>query len=445
MPMAMVLAGAMMEQISEGFWNLKWKMATQQDGDIDLCFRLDQINKIDPDVIGFQEVRADAKDNRNQLTELQNLIPQYKHLIYQPVAVVTPPLGDDEPPGWEKEGLGLLSKHPVILSHVVNLTVEKMSVDKNKRILLHAQIEIEGEELNVFVVHFSYDKYQQCKNAVDLINFVASTKTEHSVLLGDFNAYNDFSWPVKAIMEGSLDKEGPCQQSQALSQGYAFVDAWVTANGDGTGYTFSNMPEPGLVSRPDRILVSLSGFQVISAELHGDGKVYQQKYSLQNKWQRLKTTFRVARETALGPRYKYTCYQDCGPHGSCRCGICVTGGDHRNCKLPICRECDFEHYQSFIFIGLLYSATGAFLLYSLVKTIILKCVLRTGRAHHRILFLCSNRTFVVALVALLVSLYFITIWSLGDTIAAVNGQLTEEMFPSDHLMIAAKLQFHSNL
>lgn len=197
-------------------------------------------------MIGFEEVRADVKDQRNQLTDLQKLIPQYRHLVYQPVATVTPPLGRQEPPGWEKEGLGLLSKHPIILSHVVNLTEGKDSPDKNKRILLHAQVDIDGQELDITVIHFSYDKAQQCENAADAINYLASLGTEHSVLLGDFNAYNDFSWPVTAIMTGSFDKEGSCQPSrhfvpQGSNQGYNFVDAWKTANGDSPGYTFSNM------------------------------------------------------------------------------------------------------------------------------------------------------------------------------------------------------------
>ena len=187
--------------------------------------------------------------------------------------------------------------------------------------------------------------------------------------------------------------------------------------------------------------MSLTGLKVISAELLGDGKIYQQKYSFQNKWQRLKTTFRMARETALGPRYKYTCHQDCGPHASCRCGICVKGGDKNNCELPFCYECDAEHYHSFIFIGLLYTASVLFFMYVLLKILITKFVVRTRRSHPRILFLCSNRMLGLAVIALIVSLYFITVASLSDTLETVNGRIPEEMFPSDHLMLVAKLKF----
>ena len=142
------------------------------------CLDKFQINQVNPDVISFQEVRSDAKDQRNQLTELQELIPQYKHLVYHPVAMVTPPLGRQVPRGWEVEGLGLLSKHPIIMSHIVNHTVGKGSVDRNKRVVLHAQVDIDEDELDITVVHFSYDKTQQCQNAIDVISYIASIGSE---------------------------------------------------------------------------------------------------------------------------------------------------------------------------------------------------------------------------------------------------------------------------
>lgn len=195
------------------------------------------------------------------------------------------------------------------------------------------------------------------------------------------------------------------------------------------------------MSRPDRILVSSTGLQVISAEIYGDGKIYQQKYSLQNKWQRLKTTFQMAKETAYGPRFKYTCHQDCGPHGSCRCGVCVKGGDQNNCELPFCKECDAEHYNSFVLIAVLHASSVVFILYILVKALLRKCFGRTRRLNSRVLFLCSNRILGLSVISLMIVLYFITMLSLGDTLETVNGRIPEEMFPSDHMMVVAKLKF----
>lgn len=171
---------------------------------------------------------------------------EYKHVVYHAVTKVVPPLGLPKPPGWELEGLGILSKHPIILSHVMNLTVGKGSPDKNRRVLLHAQFDVSGNEIDVTVVHFSYDKMQQCENAAEVINYIASIGSERSVILGDFNAYSDFSWPVSAVMKGSFERNGACTlrrgfQPQDSNTGYGFVDAWVKVNGQTKGFTFSNM------------------------------------------------------------------------------------------------------------------------------------------------------------------------------------------------------------
>lgn len=179
----------------------------------------------------------------------------------------------------------------------------------------------------------------------------------------------------------------------------------------------------------------------MSAEIHGDGKVYQQKYSLQNKWQRLKKVFLMAKETANGPHFKYTCHQDCGPHGSCRCGVCVKGGDKNNCELPFCYECDAEHFNNFLLLFVLYSTAVVFILYILIKILIQRCFATKRRVHSRVLFLFSNRTLGIAVVCLMIALYFITMSLLRDTLETVNGRIVEEMFPSDHMMVTAKLKF----
>lgn len=133
-------------------------------------------------------------------------------------------------------------------------------------------------------------------------------------------------------------------------------------------------------------------------------------------------------------------HQDCGPHGSCRCGVCVKGGDQNNCELPFCQECDAEHYNSFVLIGVLYTTSVVFILYILVKALLRRCFGRTGRLNSRVLFLCSNRTLGLSVISLMFVLYFITMLSLGDTLETVNGRIPEEMFPSDHMMVVAKLK-----
>ena len=53
-------------------------------------------------MIGLQEVRSDDDGHRTQLTELQELLPDYKWTAYKPIQRVT--LQKGAPQGWEWEG-----------------------------------------------------------------------------------------------------------------------------------------------------------------------------------------------------------------------------------------------------------------------------------------------------------------------------------------------------
>ena len=70
----------------------------------------------------------------------------------------------------------------------------------------------------------------------------------------------------------------------------------------------------------------------------------------------------------------------------------------------------------------------------------MKCFGKPRRLNSRVLFLCANRTLGLAVVCLMIVLYFVTMSSLRDTLETVNGRIPEEMFPSDHMMVVAKLK-----
>ena len=205
-----------------------------------------QIKQSSTDIIALQEVRSDGSGKRNQILELQQLVPEYKHSIFHSVSTVQPPLGLRQLPGWEKEGIGILSKHPPMLSHVVNLSSGRTSPDTNNRVLLHAQFNVRGQAIDVTVVHFSYDKAQQCENAMDVIDYIATIGSGRSVVLGDFNAYNDFPWPIHAVMRGYFHEDSTCTprrrfQTHNSRPGYGFIDAWTKVHPQEEGFTFSNM------------------------------------------------------------------------------------------------------------------------------------------------------------------------------------------------------------
>ena len=196
------------------------------------------------------------------------------------------------------------------------------------------------------------------------------------------------------------------------------------------------------MSRPDRILVSKTGIQVESAQQVGDGSEYKQRYSFWNKWSRLKTVITMAKAASTklqSNSFTYPCYQDCGPHGSCRCGVCVAGSDN-SCNLLSCSECDKSHYNIYLaitFAVVLYTL----LLFYIFAKVILRCyILRDRRACRRIVFLFPNRLLMVFLVSTALSLLVFVIHIFGDSLETVNNRLIEEMFPSDHLMLLAKLK-----
>ena len=69
-------------------------------------------------------------------------------------------------------GIGVLSRHPIVDIAVQNLTYS-YGPDTNRRSILHASVSIEGlGSVNVAVVHFSYDRSQQCGNALELLQYV---------------------------------------------------------------------------------------------------------------------------------------------------------------------------------------------------------------------------------------------------------------------------------
>ncbi|CAB3983156.1 Hypothetical predicted protein [Paramuricea clavata] len=206
----------------------------------------DMIHQANPDIIGFQEARADANGKRNQLKQLQTLLPEYKYHVFHSTRTVDKnKFGKNAIKGWEQEGLGILSKYSIVMSHHIPLSKAGES-DESPRVLLHIQIEYEHHEIFFMVVHFSTNKKLQCQNAMRLINFVSSTGADRTVIVGDFNTYSDYEWPVAAVLNGFFLPNG-CPKPVGFEpvgaeQGYGFDDSWPMTNLDKKGgLTFSNM------------------------------------------------------------------------------------------------------------------------------------------------------------------------------------------------------------
>lgn len=163
-------------------------------------------------------------------------------------------------------------------------------------------------------------------------------------------------------------------------------------------------------------------------------------YSLLNTWYRLQTVMSFANKSLEGGSITYTCHQDCGPHGSCRCGVCVQGGDNNNCDLQFCYECTPSHYNSFLVLMLCTGVYCVLILYITIK-LMLRFILSRGRRYNqRLLFLLPNKSLFIFLVFIIFIIYLITILNFSDTLDTVFGRIPEEMYPSDHRMVVTQLK-----
>ncbi|MGH3282391.1 MAG: endonuclease/exonuclease/phosphatase family protein, partial [Trebonia sp.] len=134
------------------------------------------------DVIGLQEVdrhfdeRSDWADQATELAESLGC-----HLAYG----VNIDLDPSAPGGRRAQyGTALLSRHPIVRwdnNHLFR------SPGEEQRGLLHAEIDVRGIRLHVFVVHLElFSDYDRLRQAAEVVALAGDS--EPTVLVGDFNA-----------------------------------------------------------------------------------------------------------------------------------------------------------------------------------------------------------------------------------------------------------------
>ena len=208
----------------------------------------------------------------------------------------------------------------------------------------------------------------------------------------------------------------------------------------------------------------------MQTSLQGDGGAYKVKHSSDLFFHRLHTVVRAAKQAYSGGQ-GYPCLQDCGPHGTCRCGVCVRKEQGDNCDLQGCEECSagvFSHlcvFLTIIILLLILAGTAA------VKFLVVAARIDQSGGFLMPGFTCclcnpllvrqptfSSRTqlgrFLRILIigrlppAILLVLSVITM-ALCSAVAAVWFRATldtaasvmaEEYFPSDHLMVVTRLE-----
>ncbi|XP_011660953.2 uncharacterized protein LOC100889507 [Strongylocentrotus purpuratus] len=475
-----VMGGAGSVSITVGTYNI-WNVMFNWD--VRKHHIAEMIRAANLDVIGFQEVRADEdpslpnRRRRTQVDELQELLlPEYKWSTFQLGHDMHSPK-DGALQEWQHEGLALLSRHPILKSQKQDLSHHSRT-DKIKRKVLHVTLMVRGYEVVVSVVHFSYDKWQQCNNVAEIMEYIRDAKPNYSILLGDFNTYNDYEGPLEGLHLGYFSSQNKCpkyaksKNPTVESELTAYDDAWKVMHYGENGFTFSNMPSPGFVSRPDRILASNRYFKVSSAELDGYGNIYAKKY------QRYITSARRKAIIEAGRRTYYResggdCLHDCGPSGSCQCGVCVRGGDGHSCSVPDCEACSADLYRLYCIVRIVFGAFTLQLFVGLIQTVL--AVTQGGSVHRHkslarfcqlplsvtppswrhvrhlhlaswvrtVLSSCRNLALVNLSISLLgmFSLVVLSQSWFEEPLRLLESSLPEEFNPSDHLMVIAELQF----
>ncbi|KAL4234623.1 hypothetical protein ACF0H5_006264 [Mactra antiquata] len=451
-------------------WNIMFNWQTRK------LRIVEMIKDLEVDVIAVQEVRSGYDYNStNQILELKSqLSSKYKWHVYKVANNVTfvDRTIDKMYPG---EGIGVISRLPVLSSSVQYLLPHPRDPDKNKRIILHVKIQDTNNVIyNIIIIHLSYYRQQQCRNVEDIITFIHRNHLQNVIILGDFNTYNDYDWPIRLLTDDILKPSNQCWReinNKQYRSNIKFHDAWTTVHLNDKGLTFSNMPSPGMESRPDRILVE-SSLKIEDIKLLGDGFRYKRRYTGLIHWSRFISIIQSVYLSYQGVE-GYSCLHDCGPHGSCICGVCVAIGNQDGCLLPDCDICNKEKFVSIISYLILFFVIFLHLCYSVIVIMTVgsnnygdtlysilgwKCCLFnprlckvmtvTHRQRYKCLKLCKYWPIFrlppylqfVLYTIFLVIFYFYCKHTFQPIINITYNVLDEEFFPSDHMFVVAYVQ-----
>lgn len=150
--------------------------------DFDMSKIADNITSTGLDIVGLQEVnqrtaRVNGMDMMKELSE-ECGYPYYAFFKTMPLQ------------GGEY-GIGILSKYPILSTKTIMLE----SGDKEQRVLGYAEIDVDGQIINFFVTHLSYEskvirdgQFEQIADELD--NY------EDFILVGDFNTSDFNSYDV---------------------------------------------------------------------------------------------------------------------------------------------------------------------------------------------------------------------------------------------------------
>ncbi len=370
--------------------------------------------------------------------------------------------------------MGLLSRYPFTALHYSNLS-RGHGTDLNFRVLLSSVFQFHplppsspssssssssSFSLSLHLIHWSYDKDQQCQNAVETfsqLHRLSQTRQNLDVILGDFNIYNEWAWPILYLLDGNIDQSNQCthvlnrhhpkgndavipppwySDSSLLME--PFFDAWKTLHPNNDGFTFSTFGDKGLHVRPDRILyrgdhrVKLSSVTLHEESGCGTGSCFWRTVGV-------RASKVLALFSAKSAHSHDSCGQDCGANAVCHCGVCVLVPNSENSPLP---SCPHFHFDVFLIVTL----TSLCLFLALLSSSLLFCIFKGSNDNTFYHSKCRRVGISVAFVLLLFAwgmLLFLFASSFSPMVSSfleivIHRLNPNELLTSDHVLVTAE-------
>ncbi|WP_440009722.1 endonuclease/exonuclease/phosphatase family protein [Halomicrococcus sp. SG-WS-1] len=169
------------------------------DGRLDLDRVASVVRRVDPDVVGLQEVdrrfRA-SSEYEDQFAVLRDRLGA--HGVFAPALEREPT--DDSGGDPRQYGNAVLSQGPVRSSRTLELPADPES---ERRVLLVTDVELEGTSLSFATTHLGLTADERRRQAGAILDVAIETQLPQ-VLVGDFNAPPD-SVPISALTETYVD------------------------------------------------------------------------------------------------------------------------------------------------------------------------------------------------------------------------------------------------